>query len=46
MGPFIDVLQNYGIVAQYIMPGGPEQNGVSRREQIPYGYGGKYDEYL
>ena len=31
MGPFADYLQTYGIVAQYTMPGTPEQNGVAER---------------
>ena len=31
MGPFAKYLQDYGIVAQYTMPGSPEQNGVAER---------------
>jgi len=31
MGPFVKFLQDNGIVAQYTMPGSPDQNGVSER---------------
>jgi hypothetical protein len=31
MGPFAKYLQDCGIVAQYTMPGMPEQNGVVER---------------
>ncbi|RVW95334.1 Retrovirus-related Pol polyprotein from transposon TNT 1-94 [Vitis vinifera] len=30
-GPFAKFLQEYGIVAQYTMPGSPDQNGVAER---------------
>ena len=30
-GPFAKFLQEHGIVAQYTMPGTPDQNGVSER---------------
>jgi len=33
--PFVKFLQEHGIVAQYIMPSSPDQNGVvERRNQI------------
>ena len=31
MGPFAKYLQDCGIIAQYTMPGSPEQNGVAER---------------
>ncbi|RVW67331.1 Retrovirus-related Pol polyprotein from transposon TNT 1-94 [Vitis vinifera] len=30
-GPFVKFLQEHGIVAQYTMPGSPDQNGVTER---------------
>ncbi|KAK4273328.1 hypothetical protein QN277_021753 [Acacia crassicarpa] len=30
-GPFVKFLQEHGIVAQYTMPGSPDQNGVAKR---------------
>ena len=30
-GPFAKFLQEHGIVAQYTMPGSPDQNGVAER---------------
>ena len=30
-GPFAKFLQEHGIVAQYTMPGSPDQNGVAKR---------------
>ena len=30
-GPFAKYLEDYGIVAQFTMPGSPEQNGVAER---------------
>ena len=30
-GPFMKFLQEHGIVAQYTMPGSPDQNGVAKR---------------
>ena len=32
-GPFVRYLQDNGIVAQYTMPGSPEQNGVAERRK-------------
>ena len=31
LGPFAKFLQEHGIVAQYTMPGSPDQNGVAER---------------
>ena len=31
LGPFAKFLQEHGIVAQYTMPGSPNQNGVAER---------------
>ena len=31
LGPFAKFLQEYEIVAQYTMPGSPDQNGVTER---------------
>ena len=31
LGPFVNIMQEHGIIAQYIMPGSPNQNGVAER---------------
>lgn len=47
MVPFASYFQDCGIVVQYTtMSSTPEQNGVAKEEQNPYGYGQKYDEYM
>ena len=36
LGPFARFLQDNGIIAQYTMPGMPQQNGVAERRNEPY----------
>ena len=45
--PFVRFLQENGIVAQYSIPGEPQQNGVAeRRNRKMNGYDAQYDKLL
>ena len=46
-GPYAGFLQENGKVAQYSIPGEPQQNGVAeRRNRTMNGYGAQYDKLL